>query len=99
MKKLIALLTALILLFSSVAFAADTYLPVADTPFNTDEYGRPVFTNLEDANQHGNGGMLESDYYIIIVAKDNTLMVLYNQLTVYGLCKNCYTHYHYHSYR
>ena len=71
MKKLIALLTALILLFSSVAFAADTYLP-ADAPFDTDESGHPVFTNLEDANQHGNGGMLESDYYIIIVAKDNT---------------------------
>ncbi len=71
MKKLIALLTALILLFSSVAFAAGTYLP-ADAPFDTDESGHPVFTNLEDANQHGNGGMLESDYYIIIVAKDNT---------------------------
>lgn len=72
MKKLSALFTALILLFSSVAFAADTYLPVADTPFNTDEYGRPVFTNLGEALRHNTGGLLESDYYITIVAKGST---------------------------
>ena len=64
MKKLIALLTALILLFASASLAEEA--------FRTDEAGHPVFTNLEEANQHSTGSMLRSDCNIIIVAKDNT---------------------------
>ena len=64
MKKLITLLTALILLFASASLAEEA--------FRTDEAGHPVFTNLEEANQHSTGSMLRSDCNIIIVAKDNT---------------------------
>ena len=64
MKKLIALLTALILLFTSAALAEEA--------FKTDEAGHPVFGNFGEARQFSQNGLVESDFYMILVAKENT---------------------------
>ena len=64
MKKLITLLTALILLFTSAVLAEET--------FSTDEAGHPVFGNFGEARKFSQNGLVESDFYMILVAKENT---------------------------
>ena len=59
MKKLVTLLTALTLMFTSAA--------LAETAFKTDEAGHPVFENFGEAKQYARAGLIESDYYMIIV--------------------------------
>ena len=57
MKKLITLLTALILLFTSAVLAEET--------FKTDEAGHPVFGNFGEARQFSQNGLVESDFYTV----------------------------------
>ena len=64
MKKLVTLLTALTLTFTSAA--------LAETAFKTDEAGHPVFENFGEAKQYARAGLIESDYYMIIVPEDHT---------------------------
>ena len=64
MKKLVTLLTALTLMFTSAA--------LAETAFKTDEAGHPVFENFGEAKQYARAGLIESDYYMIIVPEDHT---------------------------